>query len=339
MSTSEQPQRRPNVLEKHVDALLERRLKNDREFSASLLRDVLTQAKHSLTHFCLSVVRQAPHEGATGTIDLLVRLFDDHDGELGRILIENKLDSTFTPTQPERYGASAVAMSRINRPAIPVICAPSDYLNRSKYLSPFKASVSYEKIRDMLDGEDRKLMEDAILRFSMPYEPDPVPEVRDFHEGYVQVAAELAPELMVKPNPNPGGERPKDSRTIYFVTRETLPTYAFLPTLRFSHQCWDSSAPFPSAKIMFAEWGKVEALLRRVARPTLEGTPLYLRKAGKSLGLVHNTPRLDNFRPVKSQYDAVACGIRAAATLRAWMFANGAILREWAEIVGSTDQR
>lgn len=330
--------RRPDIFESDVDALIERRLNTDGEFGQHLICHLLTQSEISVVFDGCRVVRQVPHLGAAGTIDLLICLVAKKSGEVARILLENKLDSGFTPTQPERYAASAVAMSRSDRPAIAAICAPRNYLQRSKYLAPFKAQVSYEEIATWVDGHDRTLIESAILRFLMPYEPEPDPEVRDFHEGYADLIRQIAPELIVKSNPNVNGERPKSSRTIYFVVNKTLPQWDFLPTMRFSHQCWDSSGPSPSVKVMFDGWAKHVTVLRNHSS-ALGNTNLYIRKAGRSLGLVHNTPRLDNTKPVGEQLNSVTTGIRAAAALRAWLYANEQTLREWAAVVESTSSR
>jgi hypothetical protein len=326
-------ERRPNVLERHVDGVLARRFERDPKFGRSFIGAASLMLGAPLDYKKLGVEQQARHEGASGTIDLLVRLLDKTSAESCRILIENKLDSSFTPSQPERYASSAVAMSRAGRPAFPIVCAPGGYIAKSKYLSAFKAAVSYEQIASWLDGEDEALVNAAILRFSMPYEPDPVPEVADFHAGYRRLVQELAPELVVKSNPNPGGERPDASRTIYFSTSKTLPHYDFLPALRFSHQCWDASAPSASVKIMFSGWAAHEAALRKGSSSALGNTGFYLRKAGRSLGLAKDTPRMNNKLPINSQFDAVVGGIRAAAGLSAWMHANESILRDWASIV------
>jgi hypothetical protein len=325
--------RRPNVLERNIDAMLFKRLGSDQAFGKSLIHAIAAKCRVTLLFDKIGVEQQARHHGANGTIDLLIRLFGDAGGEVGCILIENKLDSSFTPNQPERYASSAVAMSRRGKPALPIVFAPAEYIKKSKYLGPFKAVIAYEELAGWLDGDDRTLIEAAILRFAMPYEPDPVPEVREFHEGYKQLIGELAPEIIVKPNPNTRDERPEGSRTIYFVTKRSLPNYDFLPTLKFSHQCWDSSAPSPSVKIMFTGWGGKETILRSVAAETLGNTGLYLRKATGSLGLVRDTPRLDNKRPVSAQMEAVITGIRAAAMLGAWMCANEIVLRQWASAV------
>jgi len=325
---------RPSVFERDIDALLERRLRTDVRFRNSMLSLLADRCPLVITSFKkIGVERQVHHQGATGTIDLLVRLSDGNSGETGRLLIENKLDSGFTPNQPERYASSAFAMSDSKCSAISVICAPRDYLSKSKYLAPFQARISYEDIAMWLDGEDRELIEAAILRFSMPYEPEPMPAVAEFHEGYVILAAERAPELVVKRNPNTANVRPEHSRTIYFDVKKCLPSWPFLPTLRFSHQCRDSTAASPSVKIMFDGWAQYEGLLRKLAFPVLRNTKLYLRKAGRSLGLVHDTPRMDNKRPVALQMDAVVTGIRAAASLRAWTYAHEEILREWSRVV------
>lgn len=323
---------RPEVHEKHIDEILARRLQSDRQLSAALVQIIAEQAGIPLTFENVMVDRQVRHEGSAGTIDLLVRLLGA-TSETGRILIENKRDSSFTPSQPERYAASAVAMARAGRPALPVVCAPAQYLERSRYLAPFRARLSYEEIRDRLDGEDRLVLENAIRRLAMPYEPDPVPQVRDFFEGYTLLAREMAPELVIKRNPNVTGDRPRDSRTIYFDCSKTLPKLSFLPTLRFSHQCWDTRAPSPSVKIMFSGWAVHAAILRQHAKAVLGNTNFYLRPAGGSLGVVRDTPRMDNLRPISEQVQAVASGIRAAASLRAWMFAHETTLREWAAAV------
>jgi hypothetical protein len=84
---------------------------------------------------------------------------------------------------------------------------------------------------------------------------------------------------------------------------------------------------------MFDGWAAYEPHLRRSALETLGNTPLYLRKSGRSLGLVHDTPQMDNKRPVSAQRDAVVKGIRAASILRAWVHANETILCHWASVV------
>ncbi|HWH57982.1 MAG TPA: hypothetical protein VN682_10145 [Terriglobales bacterium] len=327
--------KRPSILEKHVDEVLSRNL-HDRDFTKRFLNEIAKQLKTDVVYDHSKITTQTPHAGTSGTIDILASLFSKKPPhKTVFLLIENKLDSSFTPNQPERYASSAIAMSNDTCTAIPIICAPAGYLNRSKYISPFKAKISYECICGLVNDADRTILELALQKFAMPYEPDPVPEVRNFHEGYIELAKCLAPELVVKPNPNTTGDRPIASRTIYFDTKKTLPKLPFLPTLRFSHQCWDTTAPTPSVKIMFGGWAHYETKLRHNSIRALSGTSFYLRKAGDSLGLVRDTPRLENTIPVSLQIEAATQGIRAAAALRAWMHSHEEALREWAQIVTS----
>ena len=121
------------------------------------------------------------------------------------------------------------------------------------------------------------------------------------------------------------------SRTIYFDTSRSLPRYDFLATLRFSHQCWDSGALSPSVKVMITGWASHAPAVSRIAADALRGGPIHIRAAGESLGLVINTPRMDNLKPVSRQVDAVLTGLRAASALRAWMFENSQELQRWAE--------
>jgi hypothetical protein len=197
-------------------------------------------------------------------------------------------------------------------------------------VGPFACRIAYEDLADWVGGADRDQLLASIAKFAMPYEPDPVPAVADFFGGYEELARTHAPELALKRAPNSGGARPKASRTIYFDTRRSLPRYEFLPTLRFSHQCWDSSAPSASVKVMFGGWARHHGSVERRAASVLRSGPIYIRAAGESLALTIDTPRMDNLKPVAGQTKTVLAGLRAASALRAWMFENQEELRSWA---------
>lgn len=333
MSTCPNTAVRPAVYERDVDAVLAEALAREPRFQAFFVEAVENHVGCRLSFDGISVDRQVHHFGTRGSIDLAARLWTMDRRERALLLIEDKLDSSFTPDQPERYASSAAAASRAGHPAYAVLCAPAEYIRRSRHVSPFHAAISYEDIAMALQGEARAVIEHAIRRFEMPYEPDPVPAVAEFFRGYEEVARRHAPDLVIKSNPNSSDARPAASRTIYFVTKRTLPQYDFLPTLRFSHQCWDSGASSPSVKIMFDGWAVFGSLLRQVAKDDLALTGFYLRKAGRSLGLTRDTPRMDNTKPVGNQMEAVLQGLRAASALRAWMCSNEDVLRRWSTTV------
>ncbi|MGH7029544.1 MAG: hypothetical protein ACREEZ_03875, partial [Stellaceae bacterium] len=210
--------RRSIVFERHIDEVLANKLVSDQRFARILITAIARLSKTSLHYDQLRVIRQARHKSGPGSIDLLVYLLSKDSRETACILIENKIDSAFTPTQPERYVASAAAVSGAGRPAVTVLCAPGEYISRSRYVGSFNAQISYEQLAEWFCGGDRGLVRQAIKRFSMPFEPAPVSEVERFHRDYRQIAQLIAPELVIKPNPNTSGARPGGSTTIYYDT-------------------------------------------------------------------------------------------------------------------------
>ena len=317
------------VREHEIDAILTRRIEADDAFRRAFVAAVSAQVGLAREVATAAAATQRPHVGASGTIDVIASFADSAGKEALALLIEDKIDARFTPNQPERYVASAAAMSKLARPAFAVLCAPGGYIAASRLARRFHARLPLETIADWLDGADQIRVRQAIDQFEMPVEADPVPEVAEFFEGYRQLVAAYAPELIVKASPNSDGGRPKGSYTVYFDTKRTLPRCPFLPTLRFSHQCQDKDHR-PSVKVMFARWTVAARRVQAVAEADLRGTPYYVRPAGESLAVVCDTPWMDNQLPVRQQMEAVMQGIRAAATLRAWMFGNEDALRRWA---------
>ena len=112
------PMSRPSILERHIDDILVRRFHDDRAFATAFAVEALRRSGNASVAFDnVLVARQVRHAGASGTIDILVDLLAS-GGETIRLLIENKIDSGFTPDQPERYAASAAAMSTGTRRAL-----------------------------------------------------------------------------------------------------------------------------------------------------------------------------------------------------------------------------
>lgn len=131
----------------------------------------------------------------------------------------------------------------------------------------------------------------------------------------------------MKHDPNDGGLRPHASRTIYFDVPRTLHFHAGVPRPRMSLQCWDSDAPSASVKIMLGNGSAVAD--RLIAPQSLADIGGYLRPAGRSLGIVIDTPRLDTQRPFQEQADDVVEALEAALRLQRWWNENGETLRGW----------
>jgi hypothetical protein len=282
----------------------------------------------------VQVTRQVRHRSVSGTADLVVDLLEGRS-PAARLLIENKLEAGFTSDQPRRYAASkrGFLATQIAPVVVTVLVCPATYRAASRGAAGFEVVLTYEEIVRWLDPAGQRVLSAALRRASLPYEAEDAPEVSSFFDGYRRLAAETAPELVVKPNPNSNNARPRGSRTIYFAADRILMRYHGLPTLRFSHQCLDRGAPSASVKIMLAGWARHVKLISEVASFDLAGTGFYVRRAAESLAIVADTPSLDNSRAAETQLAAIVKGLDAARRLRAWFNSNSVALNAWARFV------
>jgi len=276
------------VYEKDTDALLLRLLRTDAPFRAAFVQHALGEA---LSDGEIQVAAQTRHRGSTGSIDLELRL---PDGTI--LLIENKIDAGYSTTrtgvgQVARYAESVRILNEGGRRAKSVLVAPRLYRRATRNLRGFDAYVDYEDLRDSLRRADLELLDAAIRQAAAPYEPEPNPASANFFKQYEAFVQSQFPRLIVKGNPNADGIRPTGSHTIYFDVAKTLLPHPGVPKPRMSLQCWDSGAQSASVKIMIGGWGSYSFQLR--GPPSLSDIGGYLRPAGRSLGLVVDTPRLD----------------------------------------------
>ena len=310
------------IYERDIDALFAAALDRSADF-----RDLFLE-RAGTTGTLADVHPQRPHHGVghRGTIDLELRMID---GSL--LLVENKIDAGYSVTrsgdpQPDRYEASVAALRARGIDAASILLAPEIYLNGSRHAHRFDRRVSYESLRPALTGDDLVLLEAAILQAATPYDPVPNASSAAFFAEYEAFARRHFPALAVKLNPNGNGVRPTGSRTIYFDVPKTLRAWEGLPSPRMSLQCRDSAAPSASVKIMLGGWG-----MRTIpAPPGLSAAGGYIRPAGRSLGLVIDTPQLDTQMPFEAQLAEVEEGLDAAARLAEWWNRQGDALQAWA---------
>jgi hypothetical protein len=312
------------IYERETDALFSASFTRNPAFARAFLTLVDGRPKNAI----VGVSHQTPHKGAghRGSIDLeLTRA----DGSL--LLIENKIDAGYSVTrtgdpQPDRYRASISALRARGLQAASVLLAPQIYLGGTRHGDAFDHQVSYEALRASLVGSDLALLEAAILQAATPYDPIPNSSSAAFFADYEAFARANFPELVIKHNPNGNGVRPTESRTIYFDVPRTLRTWATLPRPRMSLQCRDSAAPSASVKIMLGGWGsRVGSIPVPESLVEIGG---YIRPAGRSLGLVIDTPQLDTQMPFDAQVPAVEEGLEAARRLARWWSHHAAILQQ-----------
>lgn len=314
------------VYERDTDALFLRILRDRPEIALAL-------AELSTSHRPTSapdISGQVRHAAGTGSIDIVVRF---RDGPL--LLIENKIDAAYSITrngqgQPQRYQKSVATFRETGAEAVSVLLAPARYISSSRLADLFDARIAYEKLIDFVEDNDRALLDAAILQAAAPYEPVSNAHATEFFAAVRQLIAEHFPDLVMKHDPNDGGIRPDASRTIYFDVKRTLRLHVGVPRPRMSLQCWDSAEPSASVKIMLPD----RAALAKRAIPPLSLADIggYLRSAGRSLGIVIDTPRLDTQKPFDEQADNVVEALEAALRLQKWWNESSSVLREWEEV-------
>lgn len=312
------------VYEREVDLVLLEMFRSDLCFVNTFLRSI----GESPTDSVPNVRGQERHMSDTGTIDISLRF-----GGRAVFLIENKIDAGYSVTrtlagQPERYLRSVEALRQRGTKAGSVLLAPEQYLATTRSAEAFDHQVSYEMLRDALAGDALELIDRAIVQAATPYEPHPNSRTMDFFSNLEAFVRRRYPSLVLKRGPNAGSVRPTASRTIYFDVGGTLRLHHDVPKPRMSLQCWDSSAPSASVKIMIGNWATFAERLS--VPPTLDDIGAYLRPAGRSLGVVVDTPRLDTQRPFDEQIEEVATGMEGAARLQHWWATNARTLHEWA---------
>jgi hypothetical protein len=307
------------IYERQTDAVFAAALSANPEFEGLFLTAIDRRSDLRV----IDVKVQTPHrgDGHRGSIDLeLTRV----DGSI--LLIENKIDAGYSVTrtgdpQPDRYKASVAALRHRGKSAASVLLAPNVYLLGTRHRAAFDHHVSYEALRDGLMGADLSLVDAAILQAATPYDPIPNPSSAAFFADYQTFAQKFFPELVIKRNPNGNGVRPTGSRTIYFDVPRTLRTWPGLPRPKMSLQCRDSASPSASVKIMLGDLAMQAKKLNIPA--SLEAIGGYVRPAGRSLGLVIDTPQLDTQMPLEAQVAEVEEGLEAARRLADWWSRNG----------------
>jgi hypothetical protein len=314
---------RDRIYERDTDVLFLRHLRTNPEFLGRLLELALARRLNGPS----DIKGQVRHAADSGSIDIVVRF---RSGPI--LLIENKIDASYSITragdgQPQRYQRSVAAFRRAGLEAFSVLLAPARYLSGSRLGELFNARIAYESLRDLMDGDDRNLLEAAILQAQSPYEPVANIGAGEFFAAVRQLTSAHFPTLVMKHDANHGGVRPDDSRTIYFDVPRTLRMHPGVPRPRMSLQCWDKAARSASVKIMLPDRASLAADLPVPSH--LADLGGYLRPAGRSLGITIDTPLLDTQRPLAEQADDTAEALQAAMRLQLWWNNNSSVLRVW----------
>jgi hypothetical protein len=190
----------PRLYERDIDVLMQEELIFNQAVCDVFSRALGLQSHFYVTQCALSVVDQ------TGETDLLVRFTDEGDNR-GVILIENKIDASFQPTQPERYRARANETATNGEAAYCVLIAPRRYsIGKADSISHFDAYVSHEEIAEAVgvSQTDRakhraSLLLRAVDQARSSYMIIPAPQVTGVWRRVFEIADKEFPLLRMKP--------------------------------------------------------------------------------------------------------------------------------------------
>ena len=297
----------PDVSERDIDLLLLEECIASVDFRSWFLEQMGIENVASLSEASRSVKTDS------GESDLELTL----QGGAGvvKVLVENKIDAVFQPTQPQRYATRAQEYRRSGKykDVVTVVIAPEVYFGDESESYGFDAKITYENILHWFSAPEhqnprmeykRALLRVAITRGRTGWQHVPDPHVGQFWQKYWQLANQIAPQLSM---PVPKKEIPAGSHFIVFQP-------AALPTnIKLKHK-----VRYGNVDLEFRGMGTRIAELDRLYRTTLP-SPIQIERAAKSAVLRARVAPVDMTRvDFASSAPAIRQGIEAAARLLDW---------------------
>ncbi len=307
-TAASRPLRLAGVCERDIDLLLLEEFLSSIEFVHWFAESIGVEGGH--IRQVVDAHRSVTH--TTGESDLEVN-FDTVAGPL-TLLIENKVGAGLQPEQAARYhlrGTEYVAKGRCAR-FLAVIVAPDHYFADVGQTKGFHHRVSYEALTKWFEaatflGSRRHykvaLLQAAIGKATLGYQPDADAAVTEFFRGYWEIAVSTVPELgMLPPKVRPGG-----SGRVYFKTSALTEQ-----KLDIAHKTSRGLVDL-HLRGRGAQMALVEARLR----PSLEAD-MEIALAAKSAAVRIHVPVLDRTASVSSQGEAIRECLKAAKRLHEW---------------------
>lgn len=295
----------PDARERDIDLLLLEEFVASPHFSSWFLAQINVLGADSVIEARRSVRTD------TGESDLEIT-FGSQAGRI-LVLIENKVDQSFQPTQPQRYAERAKRYESSSKYAqvVTVLIAPQSYFGEGEDFG-FDAIVSYEMVQEWFRAADLgkprtdykcSLLQTAIDRGRMGWQPVPHEAVSRFWQSYWQLAMTVAPQLSMPP---PKEQVPGRSNFVFFRP-------AALPVdVRLKHKVG-------AGHVDLEFRGKGDQLADLYAREGGLPPGAKIKTAGKSAVVRCYVDPVDMTHEAFSERkETIAKGIGAAAILLEW---------------------
>jgi len=300
------------ICERDIDLLLLEEFMSSREFVEWFAGKTCGEEARA----CVFVNARRSVAQSDGESDIEVNL-ELTNGQISRLLIENKVNAGLQPKQAERYrsrGDSYVEQGACQRYRT-VIVAPSRYFGSNGSLKGFDAFLTYEELVEWF-GKQTSLggratykmavLQAAIEKGVLGYQIIEDDFVSDFWKSYWMLACQIAPELEM-PEPT---RKPSDATFVSF--RPGVYPKGVDLVHKLGH-------------------GNIDLQLRGMGERLYEVTSaldgyllpgVTVAKAGKSTAIRIRVPVLSVARSFDEQVGCVQEGLQAAKVLHAWVMAH-----------------
>lgn len=321
------------VRERDLDNFLVEELFSSQEFLAWAL-EKFDQSFRPSTEYVVNLDKSPAREQDGRQTDVRIGWFDKAGDLKMCVLIESKVTADFQPGQAAAYRDEVVALqSRLGKDcARSLLVAPASRMANLAHDASFDAELSLEEIigfleRRQIDIQTEELRRRLQVRIqllealcgkrnSSGWIALTVAEKRDFAVAYAELAAELLPDLRVRPST----DGPKAVTRVYEgLELEGLPR----STLR--HEFGDGVGE-KYANVQFPGCGQSVSSLRNSG--LFEGTPFMPIQAGKSAAIRVPTPAVNPLAPFNEEIDKVRAGLIAIRELVEWLHLNSRELAE-----------
>ncbi|MEL0156359.1 hypothetical protein [Sphingopyxis sp.] len=259
------------------------------------------------------------------------------DGDLAAcVLIESKVTAGFQAGQAASYAAEVLAHRAElgSRSTAAILIAPASRLVSLPHDGAFDVEISIEEIIGTLDERLREPELSAELsarltaridllealcgrRQASIWTPVTIEAKRNFAEAYAALAAEILPDLSVRPS----SDGPK-ALTRIFDGFDLKPEF---PDVKLRHE-FGSNDPVKYANVLFGGLADRASALNESG--VFSGTPYKAEVAGKSLAVRVNTPGIDPTLPFERERHNVVIGLNAIRSLTDWLAGNRASIGE-----------
>lgn len=312
------------ISERDVDLLLVEELASSRVFGNLILNTALgARARPFILSSKTALTPRHSVSSASGESDIeLHAVLPEHPSRHCLVLIENKLDAPFQPSQAARYRDRAAAFVAIGsaRLAATLLIAPQAYLEAVEEASEFDSRMSYEQVQDYFRARAGRASGELARRMSHRFEFVNQAIIRA-RRGYVAVAdgaatafvgdywrlakAEFPHLLMQEPRP-----RPRQSGWIVFES--AIKADPRLPRTTLRHKTGQGIVD-----LEVKGWGTHVAEVLNLVEVWLL-PQMRIRKAGGSLAFSIGVPSVQITSPFVSQDALVREALTAAARLKDW---------------------